>query len=414
MPNWTGERRPFLLRRARWGASLSTTLSLLLTPLYFLPLILMITGVAGIAIFLAGIPLIPLATFTARGVIHVERQVVKLAGAAIPTPGSSPGWRGLIDGRAWRTLGHSTALAFWSLGAGSLVATLLLLSFLLVNLPWIATMIPIDYANIGGFPISYGASAFGVPIGLLLATGTLHLAGWAVRAEAAAGRWFQGEGNTLRLRRRIATLESSRTAMIDAAAQERARIERNLHDGAQQRLLAVALAVSRARRIGDSDKEKVRRLLDTAQTEARAAVQELRDIARGAHPPVLTDRGLVAAVAATAGRHPCPVELDIDLDERPSQRIEALGYYVISEALTNAAKHAGAAPVTIRLARTTDATGDRLQVHVIDEGTGGAEITPGGGLAGLTDRVRAVDGIFCLESPLGGPTEVKAIIPWHA
>ncbi|BEL08262.1 sensor histidine kinase [Actinoplanes sichuanensis] len=410
MSTWFGERKPILLNKDGWRAGLYATAALFLAPLYFTPLILMIAGVVGVAVFLIGLALIPAATFAARWAIHLERGALRIAGEEIPPPRHNPGWRGLVDGRAWRTLGHSAALAFWSLGAGGLVAGLLLIAFLLVNLPWIATMIPIDYANINGFPISFGASAFGIPAGLAIATGALHLARWSVRSEALVGRWFQGEGGRLRLQRRIETLESTRTAMIDAAAAERARIERNLHDGAQQRLLAVALAVSRAKRIGDTDMEKTRRLLDTAQSEAQAAVQELREIARGAHPPILTERGLVAAVVSAAGRHPAPVELDIELDERPSPRIEALGYYVVSEALANAAKHAGAASVTITLSRAAD----DLEVRIVDDGMGGAQLSPGGGLAGLADRVHAVDGTFALQSPLGGPTEMKATIPWEA
>ncbi|GLY02170.1 histidine kinase [Actinoplanes sp. NBRC 101535] len=403
-----------LLRGSGWRASLALTVSVLLTPLYLVPTLLFLVGIAGVAVFLSGLLLIPLATVAARGVVRVERQVLRIAGAEIPAPAYSPGWRGVFDRCAWRTLMHSAALVLWSLGAGGLVTVLLLTAFVLVNLPWIATMIPIDRANIGGFPISYGASALGVPAGLLLASGSLHLAEWAIRGEIALAYVAQGEGGVLRMRRRIAALEATRTGMVDAAAEERARIERNLHDGAQQRLLAVALAISRAKRIGDKDPEKTRTLLDTAQTEALAAVQDLRDIARGAHPPILTERGLVAAVTEAAGRHPTPVQLDVQLDERPSRRIEALGYYVVSEALANAAKHADAAPVTVRLCRTADASGDRLQIRIVDAGSGGAEITPGGGLTGLAGRVHAVDGSFHLHSPPGGPTEVKAIIPWQA
>ncbi|MEU8258094.1 histidine kinase [Micromonospora inaquosa] len=413
MNKWFGERKPVLLREDGWRASAYLLVSLSLVPLYLVPFLLMVTGVIGIAAFLIGLTLIPVATFAARWAVRLDRAALLIAGVQTPDPAPTPGLRGFVDGRAWRAFAHSIAIAFWSLGVGTLVTALLLIAFTLVNMPWIATMIPIDYANIRGFPISYGASVVGIPLGLLLATGTLHLARWAVLVRTTFGRWIQGEDETVGLQRRIATLESTRAALVDAAAGERARIERNLHDGAQQRLLTVALAVSRAKRLGDTDMAKTRQLLDTAQAEATAAVQELRAIARGAHPPILTERGLVAAIVAAAGRHPSPVELDIDLPERPSRRIEAMGYYVVSEALANAAKHAGAAPVTIKLSRIADASGDQLEVRIIDEGMGGAELTANGGLTGLADRVHAVDGIFEVESPPGGPTEVRAILPWE-
>jgi signal transduction histidine kinase len=216
-----------------------------------------------------------------------------------------------------------------------------------------------------------------------------------------------GGGETEALRQRVATVEASRAEVVDAAEAERRRIERDLHDGAQQRLVALAMSLGMAKEKMDSDPEAARALVDEAHREAKNALVELRDLARGLHPPVLTDRGLHAAVAGLASRAPVPVEVDLRVTRRAPPSIEGIAYFVISESLTNVARHSGA-----RRARALVADeGNRLVVEVSDDGIGGASADRGSGLRGLADRVRAVDGTFLVTSPPGGPTTVRADLP---
>ncbi|WP_017621350.1 sensor histidine kinase, partial [Nocardiopsis gilva] len=193
------------------------------------------------------------------------------------------------------------------------------------------------------------------------------------------------------------------------------RIERDLHDGAQQQLLAVTMTLARARARFDRDPEQARSLLDQAQAEAKEVMAELREVARGLHPRVLTDHGLEAALPVAAGRCPVPVRVDVDLPDRPSRRAEGIGYYVVCEALTNVAKHAAADNVAVRAERVRgNRRDDLLRLTVTDDGAGGAEPDAGTGLYGLWDRVNAVDGALRVHSPVGEGTVLTADIPWEA
>ena len=199
-------------------------------------------------------------------------------------------------------------------------------------------------------------------------------------------------------------LRSSRARLAAAADAERRRIERDLHDGAQQRLVALAMTLGRARATEDPALSK--QLVDEAHGEAKEALVELRNLARGIHPAVLTDRGLDAAVSALAARCPIPVAVDVDLPRRASAHSEAIAYFVVAEALTNVAKHAQATRAWL----TVEYLGDRLVVEVLDNGRGGA-LDTGIGISGLRDRVRAVDGDLHLSSPPGGGTTLRVELP---
>jgi signal transduction histidine kinase len=194
---------------------------------------------------------------------------------------------------------------------------------------------------------------------------------------------------------------------VDAAEAERRRIERDLHDGAQQRLVAVAMTLGRARNKLDNDPDSVRALIDEAHADAKLAVAELRDLARGIFPAVLGDRGLDAALSALAAKCPVPVDVGVDVKPRPPNAVESTAYFIVAEALTNLAKHSSATGAAVSVRRD----GDVVTVRVADDGTGGAELTPGGGLAGLADRAATIDGVLTLTSPPGGPTVVTAELP---
>ncbi len=205
---------------------------------------------------------------------------------------------------------------------------------------------------------------------------------------------------------RIEVLETTRAGAVDQQENELRRIERDLHDGAQARLVALGMSLGMASQKLDDDPEAVRELLADAQRGAREALEELRDLARGIYPPVLADRGVGAAVATLADRTPLQVNLSVDLPERPPVAVETASYFVVAEALANATKHAEATHVSIRV-HTRD---NRLVVEVVDDGKGGAD-TAGSGLTGLAHRVRALDGRLEVESPEGGPTTLRAELP---
>jgi signal transduction histidine kinase len=224
----------------------------------------------------------------------------------------------------------------------------------------------------------------------------------------AAALALENERLEAELRARVAELQESRANIIAFGMAERRRLERDLHDGAQQRLVALSLQVNLARAKLEDDPATAATLLDSARDELRHALDELRELARGIHPAILTDQGLGPAVDALARRSPVPVELD-GLDaaaELPSQ-VEAVAYFVVSEALTNVAKYASASHASVRVRRLDG----HAVVEVRDDGVGGADATRGTGLRGLADRVGALDGQLRIESPTGGGTVVRAYIP---
>ena len=211
------------------------------------------------------------------------------------------------------------------------------------------------------------------------------------------------------LRQRVETLRDSRSAMLQVEASELRRIERDLHDGAQQRLVMLAIDLSLAADKVDKDPKAAKALMNDAREQARQALAELRDLVRGSAPSILLDRGLVAALGSIAGRCPVPtmVESALPPGERQPHAVERAAYFVVAEALTNVAKHAGATACEIRCRREDG----RLIVEVWDNGKGGASLSDGGGLAGLRDRVEALDGVLRVDSPAGGPTLLHAEMP---
>jgi signal transduction histidine kinase len=214
------------------------------------------------------------------------------------------------------------------------------------------------------------------------------------------------------LRQDVERLRGSRTAALELEASELRRLERDLHDGAQQRLVMLSIDLGMAEDRIETDPAGAKALVADAREQARLALAELRDLVRGTAPAILLDRGLVAAVGAVAGGCPVPTTLDSSLapGERLPAATERAAYFVVAESLANVAKHGGATRSEIALRRD----GERLVVEVLDDGAGGAAITPGGGLAGLRDRVEALDGSLALSSPVGGPTIVHVELPLGA
>ncbi|MFJ9662050.1 sensor histidine kinase [Streptomyces griseoflavus] len=211
------------------------------------------------------------------------------------------------------------------------------------------------------------------------------------------------------LERRIAELESDRGVVVDTAAADLRRIERDLHDGAQARLVNLAMGLGLAKEKLLEDPDAAASMVDEAHGEVKLALQELRDLARGIHPAVLTDRGLDAALSSVASRCTVPVQVTVDLDERPAAAIEGIAYFTVSELLQNVSKHSGARSAAVDAWRSEG----RLFLQVWDDGRGGARLEGGSGMRGLADRLGAVDGLFVVDSPEGGPTTVTAELPWR-
>jgi signal transduction histidine kinase len=210
-----------------------------------------------------------------------------------------------------------------------------------------------------------------------------------------------------RLAEQVSDLQSRRTAAVDSAEAERRRIERDLHDGAQQRLVALAATLGAAREKLDDDPEAGRELVATAHEEAKAALSEIRDLVRGIHPVILEDRGIDAALSAVIARSPVPVVLDVQIAERPPAAVESAAYFVVTEALTNVARHSGATRANVSIARSAD----RLVVEIRDNGHGGADASKGTGLHGLRERVAGMGGTTYVISPEGGPTTILVEMP---
>ena len=268
-----------------------------------------------------------------------------------------------------------------------------------------------------------GGARPGVGIGLgvaVLAVAMLLAAPWVAgavaRADEVAGRALLGPSRGEELAGRVESLARSRAEIVAATDAERRRIERDLHDGAQRRLVSLAMHLGMARADLADAPEPVRQVIEQAHDEATEALAELRQLVRGLHPAVLEDRGLDAALSGIAANAPLPVRLRVDVAGRCSPSIEAVAYFVVSEALTNVAKHADAGSAEVAVERA----GGRLRIVVSDDGRGGATLDggvaadadgAGTGLRGLAQRAAAVDGTLTVDSPPGGPTAITVELP---
>jgi signal transduction histidine kinase len=322
-----------------------------------------------------------------------------LLGVEIVVPKHDPGtgWR--------RTVRPFTAGSTWRQLAYHLLAPLLGgLGGAIVVLCWAAPVLALLWADsVSGpwYPLWFGGAVV-----LLLAAP--WVASGIAEADTAAARRLLGRDQADELAERVESLARSRAGLVAAADTERRRIERDLHDGVQQRLVSLAMNLGMARAAFTDQPPEVVEVIAAAHDEATAALTELRDFVRGLHPAVLNDRGLDAALSGVVARAPLPVQLQVHVARRCSPTIEAIAYFAVSEALTNVAKHARASRAEV----VAERVGDRLIVTVADDGRGGASIDGDGtGLRGLAQRAAAVDGSLTVVSPPGGPTTVTVHIP---
>lgn len=225
--------------------------------------------------------------------------------------------------------------------------------------------------------------------------------------QTRPGRSLLGPDPDADLSERVARLTATRAAALDAHAIELRRIERALHDGAQNRLVAVAVLIGAARREVTRSPQRADEILERAQTTVEGALAELRAVVRSILPPVLEDRGLAGALSALASDCAVPCTLEVDVPGRCPASVEATAYFVVAESLTNVAKHSHASNASVEVRRT----GNTLTVTVVDDGRGGADAASGSGLAGIVRRVEALDGAVNVDSPVGGPTEIRVELP---
>ena len=280
-------------------------------------------------------------------------------------------------------------------------------------LPLFLLLVPLALVGAEAERITYLAVA-GPTVAFFLGLAVLPLCAKLIEAfsvlDAAIAYSLLGPSNVDKLDRRVAQLRTTRQDLVDVAEQERRRIERDLHDGAGQQLVSLAMTLGMAREKMGSDPDRAQALIDEAHAEAKHALVGLRNTVRGISPAVLADRGLGAALASVANRAAVPVNLHVDVPVRPDEVTEGIAYYVACEGINNAQRHARPSTVNVTVA----SSGDELQVEVSDDGGGGADPARGTGLRGLHGRVAAVDGMFTVDSPAGGPTTIRATLPMHA
>ena len=390
---------------------------------------MLVTG-ASLLITFVGLPILAVLLASCRGIAVVERARARiLLHEYVPEPrrlhGEKPGllsWTTALfkSGEAWRNLVYSILLMPWGLFTFTVAVTSWSIGWSLLTYPLWQWAYP-------AFTDQQGIMIYGDGNGPLRdfyldspvevwGTAAVGLLCWLTTPWILHGM-AMGDRLLVRLllspsalAMRVHELEAGRGTVVDTAAADLRRIERDLHDGAQARLVALAMDLGLAKEKLTEDPDAAARMVDEAHGEVKLALQELRDLARGIHPAVLTDRGLDPAISSLAARCTVPVRVTIDLPTRPAPAIEAIAYFTVSELLTNISKHTTARNAAVDAWRT----GDRLLIQVTDNGTGGAAPTPGGGLAGLTERLQAVDGILVINSPTGGPTTITAELPWRA
>jgi len=388
-------------------------------------------GFAVVAALFVLVALLVLAPRLARRLTAVHRRLAgRVLGEQIagPKPIRSRGpvsWLGatLRDGPGWRAAGYLlvqlplavlgcyAVVIWWAAGLVNMTYPLWWAWFRNhppgVRLSPVPVLTPFGVLHVATLAGTFAAFAAG---GLMVAA-----APWLTRAVVRADLWLmRGLLGPGRLERRVADLERARALAVDDAATMLRRLERDLHDGAQIRLatLAMNLGMAMDRLEAEQDKPglaEVRDLVGAAHQSAKDAMTELRDLARGIHPPVL-DNGLPDALATLAAASPVPVRLTTAIAHRPSQAIETIAYYCAAELLANAVKHSGADTITL----TVTGEAELLLLRVTDDGHGGADPAAGSGLAGLAQRARTVDGRLEVTSPPGGPTQVTVELPLRA
>ncbi|WP_371669733.1 sensor domain-containing protein [Streptomyces sp. NBC_00289] len=419
-----GLRAPFEARS--WREFTYVLLSLPVSILLFTYAVTMLSIGAGLLVTFLGIPVLAAGLAGCRGFGALERVRARgLLGLEVADPeplrvkkNGALGWMGAVlkSGTSWRTVLYAMLQFPWAVFSFCVAVAFWAYGWALLTYPLWFWLFPV-YGGQGGLQL-YGDeqhqifldNPFEITVTALVGLLFTLASPWIVRALTTVDRLMvHGLLGPSRLSARVVELESDRGVVVDTAAADLRRIERDLHDGAQARLVALAMDLGLAKEKLTEDPQAAARMVGEAHGEVKTALQELRDLARGIHPAVLTDRGLDAALSSVASRCTVPVQVEVDLVERPAAAIEGIAYFTVSELLQNISKHSGARSASVDVWRVED----RLMLQVVDDGTGGADASGGSGLAGLAGRLDAVDGILVVDSPAGGPTRITAELPWR-
>jgi signal transduction histidine kinase len=375
----------------------------------------MVTGSLVLLVTLVGVPLFLLKSAVERGLAGVERRraafLLREPVESRYRDASGAGFWHKVrvvagDPQTWRDFAWLVLLAPVGFGFAVAAASLWGSAAYLLSLPlWWRSVPHAALPDLGPHwtADTWPRVALMASAGLGLAVATPWVCAALAHGQARLARALLRPSS----RARADELERSRAAVVRRQELDRHRLERDLHDGVQARLVALALDLGMARdKLQGGDPGAAESLLEEAHAEAKGTLAELRELVRGVHPPILADRGLDAALSALAGRSPVPVRVDVTVG-RVRPEVEAAAYFVVAEALANVAKHSNASMCSVRV----DHVDGRVVVEVSDDGSGGARVGAGSGLAGLADRVEALDGGLRVASPTGGPTTVIAEIP---
>ncbi|MGW4080086.1 sensor histidine kinase [Streptomyces asiaticus] len=416
-----------------WREFLYVLISLPMAILTFVYTVTMISLGAGLLITFLGVPVLGAALAGCRALGVVERARARaLLGLEVAEPepvlgrrGGRGGRRGpvawvgalLRSGTSWRHVIYALIHLPWAVFSFGFAVAFTCYGWGFATYPLWRWVFPryLDEPGLQVFGDDHGRNFYldtPFEIAVTCAAGVLVLllTPWVMRALTSVDRiMVSGLLGPSRLASRVWELESDRGTVVDTAAADLRRIERDLHDGAQARLVALAMDLGLAKEKLEEDPEAAAKMVDEAHGEVKLALQELRDLARGIHPAILTDRGLGPALSALAARCTVPVKATVDLPQRPAPAIEGIVYFTVSELLQNISKHSGARTAEVDVWRTED----RVMLQITDDGRGGADTSAGSGLAGLAERIDAVDGVLVVHSPAGGPTTVTAELPWR-
>jgi signal transduction histidine kinase len=366
-----------------------------------------VTSLVGVGLLMAPLVLRALHSLAGRERARLGRYGPEVIG---PDPAPTRLRYAVVDPTTRRELRWLARHASLGLLLGFCGVLLPLMAARDITFPLYWWLLPADATSTSlgiGVTRTWADALVSAPLGLGWTAIILGLTPGMARLQARPGRTFLAAGPDTDLSLRVAELTATRAAALDAHATELRRIERSLHDGTQNRLVTVTVLLGAARRMVARDPSAADELLERAQSAAEQALSELRSVARGILPPVLADRGLAGALTGLAASCPVPCRIDVEAPERCAASVEATAYFVVAETLTNIAKHSGArqAGVTVR------SRGGRLQLHITDDGRGGADEAGGSGLTGIRNRIAAHDGTLELASPPGGPTTLKVELP---
>lgn len=386
---------------------------------FWIPLGILILGISSIPSGIGFALAVVIFVYLMRGVEWIERtrsEAVFGMGIGVPPRRMSPYegiqrwlhqlWLDISGARLWKaTAHHYLRMAYDMLATG--IAFFLLLFAFVGPAGAIAVQHSDDDAGISFLPVPLAWV-----LALVAAASAVAILIFAPTLDASIDRWLLAPSSTAALQHQVSALADAREGAVSSAQTERHRIERDLHDSVQPRLVSLAMTIGLAQTKLDTDLPAAKTLIAEAHDDAKNALVELRNVVRGIAPTILSDRGLDAALSAVVQRCAVPTTLNIHLPRRLPDEVEACAYFVVAEALTNIAKHAHAtqAIVSVRF----DESSNQLSVSVFDDGRGGAQITPDDdatGLRGLAERVRAARGVFTVSSPAAGPTIVTAVLP---